>query len=97
MEDGKTGGKILVRLQYCIDNSKEEVTSKKSQEKSRYLALFMTISQTRRAMVGRLLRWRLASMVKESLITILKEISCYGCNFPRSEFRSQAVEPHPEH
>src|SRR5579863_9644411 len=42
------------------------------EKKPRYLALFASISQN-----GRVTRWRLVAMVKESLISILKETSCY--------------------
>jgi len=70
---GRLAGKFL--FIYDIDNSKEKVTreTRNRKKKSRYLALFDIADSSH----GWLPRWRLASMVKESLIAILKETSCY--------------------
>jgi hypothetical protein len=67
-------------LQQQTDGQKRIRISRRNREickKQRCLVLFVSLTQKRTRCNGWVPRWRLASMVKESLIPILKETSCY--------------------
>lgn len=91
MEDGETGVKNLVHLFTILTTAKNSTVTRETNKKRKGRDIWRClISQTRRMSLP---KWRLASMVKESPITILKETSCYvaislGRNFGTCEIRA---------